>query len=79
MPSCSTHRSSASPAQPAQIDQVKKQYGIYAEPMPHAPMGQEMEHTATVLLFDRHGKFVGTITPDEPDCDALAKLKQLVA
>jgi cytochrome oxidase Cu insertion factor (SCO1/SenC/PrrC family) len=47
--------------------------------MPHAAMGKEMEHTATVLLFDRAGKFVGTITPDEPDPSALAKLKSLVA
>ncbi len=62
-----------------QIDRVKKQYGIYAQPMPNAPMGQQMEHTATVLLFDATGKFVNTITPDEPDSDALAKLKKLVA
>src|SRR3954468_1991596 len=33
---------------PAQIDGVKKQYGIYAEPVPKAPMGKQMEHTATV-------------------------------
>lgn len=64
---------------PAQIAQVKKQYGIYAEPVPHAAMGQQMEHTATVLLFDRQGSFMGTITPDEPDEAALAKLKQLTA
>jgi protein SCO1/2 len=63
----------------AQIDQVKKQYGIFAEPMPHAAMGKEMEHTATVLLFDRAGKFVATIAPDEPDDSALAKLKSLAA
>jgi len=63
----------------AQIDQIKKQYGIFAQPMPHAPMGKEMEHTATVLLFDRAGKFVSTIAPDEPDSSALAKLKALVA
>ena len=62
-----------------QIDRVKKQYGIYAQPMPNAPMGHEMEHTATVLLFNSNGKFVNTITPDEPDSDALAKLKKLVA
>jgi protein SCO1 len=61
----------------AQIDQVKKQYGIFAEPMPHAAMGQEMEHTASVLLFDRAGKFVATIAADEPDSAALAKLKAL--
>ena len=62
-----------------QIDQVKKQFGIYAEPVPHAQMGKEMEHTATVLLFDRSGQFAGTIAPDEPDADALAKMKKLVA
>ncbi len=64
---------------PAQIDQVKKQYGIFAQPVPHAAMGQEVEHTATVLLFDRTGDFAGTISPDEPDRDALAKLKALLA
>jgi len=62
----------------ADIDRVKKQFGIYAEPVPNAPMGKEMMHTATVLLFDRVGKFVGTITPDEPDSSALAKIRQLV-
>jgi protein SCO1/2 len=63
----------------AQIDQVKKQYGIFAQPMPHAAMGKQVEHSATVLLFDRAGKFVATIAPDEPDDRALAKIKSLVS
>jgi protein SCO1/2 len=63
----------------AQIDQVKKQYGIYAQPVPHAAMGKQMEHTATVLLFGRDGRFDSTITPDEPDASALAKIKALLA
>lgn len=63
----------------AQIDQVKKQYGIYAEPVPHAPMGKQMEHTATVLLFDRSGRFAGTISPDGTEADASAKIRRLVA
>jgi protein SCO1 len=62
----------------AEIDQVKKQFGIYAEAVPNAPMGKQMAHTATVLLFDSQGRFAGTIAPDEPDADALAKVKQLV-
>jgi protein SCO1 len=62
-----------------QIDAVKKQYGIFAQPSPHPMPGKEMEHTATVLLFDGNGKFAGTITPDEPDSDALAKLKTVTA
>ena len=63
----------------AQIQQVKRQFGIYAQPVPNAPMGKEMEHTAIVLLFDRNGQFVSTISPDEPDEDARAKIKKLVA
>lgn len=62
---------------PAQIDGVKKHYGIYAQPVPHAAMGQSIMHTATVLLFDRTGKFSGTISADEPDSAAVATLKQL--
>jgi protein SCO1/2 len=63
---------------PAQIDKVKKQYGIYAQPNPHPTPGMEMMHSAIVLLFDRNGHFVTTIAPDEPDQDAVAKLKKLV-
>lgn len=63
----------------AQIDRVKKQFGIFAQPVPHAAMGKQMEHTATVLLFDRAGQFAGTISPDETDADALAKIRKLVA
>ena len=32
-----------------------------------------------VLLFDRNGKFVATIATDDPQSDALAKLKSAVA
>ena len=63
----------------AQIDQVKKQFGIYAQAVPNAPMGQQMEHTAIVLLFDRQGKLAGTIRPDDSDSDALAKVRKLVS
>jgi protein SCO1/2 len=62
----------------AQIDQVKKQYGIYAQPAQHPMPGKEMMHSAIVLLFDRNGKFVTTIAPDEPDSTAVAKLKKLI-
>jgi protein SCO1 len=62
----------------AQIDQVKRQFGIYAQPSPEPMPGKEMMHSAIVLLFDRGGKFVTTISPDEPDTDALFKLRRLV-
>jgi protein SCO1/2 len=64
---------------PAQIEQVKKQFGIFAQPSPHPMAGMEMEHSATVLLFDRDGRLSGTIATDEADDAALAKLKRLAA
>ena len=42
-------------------------------------MGKEMEHTATVLLFDRAGKFAGTDRARRAGRGALAALKKLVA
>ena len=63
----------------AQIDQVKKQFGIYAQPVPNAPMGKQMMHTATVLLFDGNGELSGTISPEDSDAAALAKIRKLVA
>lgn len=63
----------------AQIDRVKKQYGIFAEPSLHPTAGKEMDHSSMVLLFDRNGKFVSTISSGEPDAEALAKLKQITA
>lgn len=63
----------------AQIERVKKQYGIYAERSQHPMPGKEMMHSAIVLLFDRNGQFVTTIAPDDPDAAALAKLRKLAA
>ena len=61
---------------PAQIGQVKKQFGIFSE---KAGTGDAytVDHTAAVLLFDKDGQFQSTIAPDEPDQAALAKLKRL--
>jgi protein SCO1/2 len=69
---------------PAQIDRVKKQYGIFSEKVPAEgheghDMDYDMNHTATVLLFGRDGKFVATISPDEPDGAALDKMKRITA
>ena len=64
---------------PAQIDQVKKEYGIFSQKVPESGGDYSVDHTATVLLFDRNGKFAGTIAPDEPDSAALGKLKNLTA
>ena len=63
----------------AQIAQVKRQYGIYAEPNPQSTgHGDMMNHTSSVLLFDGNGRLAGTISGREPDASALQKLKALI-
>lgn len=64
---------------PAQIEQVKKQFGIFSQKVPDGNGDYSVDHTATVLLFDRNGKFSGTIAPEEQDPAALAKLKRITA
>jgi len=61
-----------------QIAKVEKQFGIYAKKVPTGD-DYTMDHTATVLLFDRKGQFVATISPDEGDQAALDKLKRITA
>ena len=61
------------------IAKVKRDYGIHAEPTPHAGAGMEMAHTTSVLLFDREGRWAGTIAPNETDEAALAALKRITA
>ncbi|QNN65370.1 SCO family protein [Sphingomonas rhizophila] len=64
---------------PAQIDGVKKQFGIFSAKVAGENGDYSVDHTATVLLFGADGKFVGTIAPEEGDSVALAKLRRLVA
>jgi protein SCO1/2 len=64
---------------PAQIGQVKKQFGIFSEKVERPDGDYTVNHTSTVLLFDRGGKFAGTIAPEEQDDAALAKLKLISA
>lgn len=63
---------------PAEIDKVKKQFGIFSEKVGSGD-DYTVDHTATVLLFDRDGQFQSTIAPDETDPAALAKLERLTA
>ena len=74
----------------AQIAQVKKQYGIFSEKMPVEGSGHDgnhqaghgeydVNHTSTVLLFDRDGKFAATIAADEGENSAIAKMKRVTA
>ena len=64
----------------AAIAQVKRQYGIYAEPNPQATgHGDMIGHTSSVLLFDRNGELAATIAGSEADSSALQKLRALLA
>ena len=62
---------------PAQIEEVKKQFGIFSRKVPDGSGSYSVDHTATVLLFDRDGKFTSTIAPEEQNSAALAKLRRI--
>lgn len=62
---------------PAEIVAVTKSFGIYSKRVIQPGGGYTIDHTATALLFDRAGKFVATIAPDEGDTAALAKLRRI--
>lgn len=61
----------------ADIDRVKRQFGVYSEKTPSPGGDYGVSHTAAVILLDRDGKFVATIAPDEPDATSLDKLKRI--
>ncbi|MBX3596861.1 MAG: SCO family protein [Rhizobiaceae bacterium] len=62
---------------PAKIDQVIKDFKIYARKVPTEDGDYTMDHTASVLLLGRQGQFFGTIAYEENSETAIAKLKRL--
>lgn len=64
---------------PAQIDQVKKQFGVFSQKVEQPGGEYSVDHTAATFLFGPDGKFVATIAPDEGDPAALAKLKRITS
>ena len=62
----------------AAIDGVKKQYGVYSAKVPQESGDYNVDHTASVFLIDRTGKFAATISPGEADPVARAKLERLM-
>ena len=63
----------------AQIEQVKKQFGIYSRKVEQPGGSYSVDHTATVMLLDRNGQFVATLSPEEGNAVALDKLRRIVA
>lgn len=64
---------------PADIEKVKKQFGVYSAKAPLPGGGYSVDHTATVFLLDRNGAFVATLSPQEGDTVALDKLRRIAA
>ncbi len=64
---------------PAQIEQVKKQFGIYSRKVEQPGGGYSVDHSAAVILLDKNGQFVATLSPEEGDKVALDKLKRITA
>lgn len=62
---------------PAQIERVKNQFGVFSQKVPTPGGGYSVDHTATVFLLDRNGKFVATLAPDEGNPAALDKLRRI--
>lgn len=62
-----------------QIEQVKKQFGIYSRKVEQPGGSYSVDHTASVILLDRNGQFVATLSPEEGDRVALEKLKRIIA
>lgn len=63
----------------AALASVEKSFGIYVRKVPAKDGDYSIDHTATVLLFDREGHFQATLAPDEGDAAVRAKLARLVA
>jgi protein SCO1/2 len=64
---------------PAQVEQVKKQFGIFSRKVDQPGGGYSVDHTAAVILLDKNGQFVATLSPEEGDQVALDKLKRITA
>ena len=65
--------------EPDSVRAMAKSYGIYFKRVPTEDGGYTMDHTASVLLLDAAGGFVGTIAYEEGHDTALAKLRRLVS
>lgn len=58
---------------------MAKAWRVQYRRVPLAGGGYTMDHTATLYLMGRDGRFAGTIDPQEDPAAALAKLRRLIA
>ncbi len=64
--------------EPAKVEAMLKTFGAYSRKVPQGD-DYTMDHTASVLLLDREGRFTGTIAYGENPDTARAKLERLAA
>lgn len=63
----------------AQVDEIKARYGIFSEEVRDEGSSDYLvNHTATLFLLDKDGKFAGTIAFGENKDSAVGKLKRLL-
>jgi protein SCO1 len=60
-----------------QLPGLARQFAAFYEKVPTSS-GYTMNHTASVYLFDREGRFAGTIDIKESRANQLAKLERLI-
>jgi protein SCO1/2 len=65
--------------EPDAVNAMTKNYKIYSKKVPVEGGDYVMDHTASMILQDSNGNFVGTIATGEAHETGLAKLKKLVA
>lgn len=62
-----------------EIDKAIRAFRVYAQKVPLKDGGYTMDHSAYVLLFDRHGRFDQPISYQEDFDRAMGKIRQLIA
>ena len=61
-----------------QLKQLASDFRVYYARVPTSDGGYTMDHTASIFLFDRSGRFAGTLAYDESAETKQAKLKRLL-
>jgi protein SCO1/2 len=63
---------------PEQVKTIIKAYRVFAQKVESDDENYQMNHTASVYLLDKDGRFAGTIAYQEKTENALAKLRRLI-
>ena len=62
-----------------QIKQITAAYRVYYKRTVLDGGGYTYDHSATIYLMDKDGRYMGLVTYKEPDASAIAKLRALIA